>query len=84
MVRARMTIICNNCGEIATNMYDENLDCTLICRDGKYIYCRNCCTLHSLEDILPTKNQIDKRQEKAMKKMEEFMNKQKQGGGDGK
>lgn len=60
MVRARLHIICGNCGEIATNTNPDNLSRTLLKlrvdkQDGEiYVFCDNCATLHCLNDVLPS------------------------------
>ena len=71
MVRARLHIVCGNCGEIATNTRDDNKNTTLLCRQGKYIYCANCGTLHYINDVLPTEQQIEKRHKNTIDKFAE-------------
>lgn len=71
MVCERLHIICGNCGAIATNTIDDNYETTDLCRDGKYILCDNCGTLHNIAEILPTKKQLRNRYKNATDKYAE-------------
>ena len=71
MVHARLHIICGNCGAIATNTRDDNYETTDLCREGKYILCDNCGTLHDIEEILPTKKQLENRHKNTIDKWAE-------------
>ena len=55
MVMARLHIICGNCG--CNDMFEGSLDLLGTDREGVlspavYLSCRNCCTLHNIEDNL--------------------------------
>lgn len=71
MVCARLHIICGNCGAIATNTRDDNYETTDLCREGKYILCDNCGTLHDIAEILPTKKQLENRHKNTIDKWAE-------------
>lgn len=61
MVRARLHIICGNCGNGDPNMFRQwvereahDLDGEHF-QDGAYLTCLNCTTLHSLDDYIPVR-----------------------------
>lgn len=63
MVNARLHIICGNCGskemfehEIATESDDESENAT---RQVVYIACKNCNTVHALDDYSTFKSEQD-------------------------
>ncbi len=59
MARARLHIICGNCGcndELKYEIDPKGHDFGDHFEPAVYITCENCSTLHDLEDTIPNKN----------------------------
>lgn len=63
MVMARLHLICGNCGcndEWEWEYKEEQeVDCEVIDSEDVYLWCRNCGTLHSLNDNAEQKGDND-------------------------
>lgn len=63
MVRARLHIICGNCGCNDMFSYEINKELNDDLDDGSFIesvsiYCGNCSTIHSIDEAMKTKTNV--------------------------